>query len=426
MQQAAEDQTAAATDEDGFVHLAELRGWELPSEPAARLPTTRRPASVFDMETKPVLQRRWTIHDGLFFAQHCRFGKPETTDEHMWLLQCTTDQPRGVVAAAPAPASSNPDEELSTPTLVGHAELENSSQATEPPPPDACTADATPAHLQLAAVSAAPVSEKRGDLSDVAAPAAAPEEDVTEQIEAPTAEASTAVEATRPIPHLPRLVFQAAFKSADLPIVREWLREGGDINAAEEGRGWTLLMAAAVCDNHLLLCELLQRGAAPEVMQRSGSTALALAAMQGSCRAAELLLEANAAANTVDHMGMTAFMCASIKGHTALATLLRGHGARSAMRVGEYVTRVKKLDAAGEVWGVQRAYRGAGGSSTISQETSQSEGSSWVRPGDEADADACAQRLIEEEEAEKASMEGGASPRGSFKKKNKKGRAKTR
>ena len=55
---------------------------------------------------------------------------------------------------------------------------------------------------------------------------------------------------------LPDAVFTAAAGAYELPVVRRWLQEGGDVNARERARGWTLLMASAVYDHSILVLEL--------------------------------------------------------------------------------------------------------------------------------------------------------------------------
>jgi hypothetical protein len=96
---------------------------------------------------------------------------------------------------------------------------------------------------------------------------------------------------------LPEAVFAAACGSCDMQVVRSWLLAGGDVNAQEGARGWTLLMAASVYEHNMLVLELLQRGAATEVRQQRGATALAVASMRGAYRAVELLVEHGADVN---------------------------------------------------------------------------------------------------------------------------------
>jgi len=224
---------------------------------------------------------------------------------------------------------------------------------------------------------------------------------------------------------LPEAVFAAAGSAYDMQVVRSHLQAGGDINAQDASRGWTLLMAASVYDHKMLVMELLQRGANTEVRQHYGCTALAVASMRGSQRAVELLVDASADVNAADHMGVTPFMSAVTKGHKRIAELLLRAGARSVTRdESGYVTRVKRLDlnprtasnsttcsSLGEssspagIWGVQRSRVRRTESST----TGDSSNDVASRPGEEEHADLLAQQLIDEEAAEKGSQASGHS-----------------
>jgi len=227
---------------------------------------------------------------------------------------------------------------------------------------------------------------------------------------------------------LPESVFSAACAHPDVGLIREWLAGGGDVNAREGARGWTLLMAAAVHDHNLLVVELLQRGASTEVVQHTGSTALSLASMRGSLRAVQLLVQAGADVNAADSMGVTPFMGAAIKGHRRIAEILLRAGARSVVRTGphgENVTRIKAFPQAGStcssdtgsvtgssshggeplVYGLQRARRPGGTcASSLRSAASECSGGEMAspRPGEEEDADEAARRLIAEEEADGA------------------------
>ena len=184
--------------------------------------------------------------------------------------------------------------------------------------------------------------------------------------------------------------------------------------------------------------------------QRTGSTALALAAMQGSYKGTELLVQARADIHAADQMGLTPVMGAAVKGHTRIAKLLVRLGARSVARVGEHVTRLKRVDlddggsmstaawtsdmSSGSaetpgVWGLQRRHLPhASASSRDSQRSSRASYETATRPADEEEAAARAAELIAEEEAEaRKSGAAKAAPRCPRRtSRNKQGRAKTK
>ena len=346
-------------DEHAIIHLRDLKvslerleG----SGPPNDSPSLRRAASAA-VRHEPSIQRRWSVHDGLFFARHCRLNAPSTMNERLWLLRIG-ELPRGTFevaaakAAAPtaAPAAVAVDAEVSEVVDVTEASSPQPrglrGLVAEPP----AASPPTAAAVAAAAVAAATEETARPPMVQVGRslgspatrePAARGPRDVSDSGVADEGSLSVVAGDDR---CLPEAVFLAACRPSGVKTVRAWLFAGGDINAREAGRGWTLLMTAAVCDNNLLVLELLQRGASTEVEQHMGSTALALAAMQGSYQACVLLVNAGATINSVDQMGVTPFMSAAIKGHKAVAELLLRNGAKTLARVDEHVTRVKRID----------------------------------------------------------------------------------
>ena len=346
-------------DEHAIIHLRDLKvslerleG----SGPPNDSPSLRRAASAA-VRHEPSIQRRWSVHDGLFFARHCRLNAPSTMNERLWLLRIG-ELPRGTFevaaakAAAPtaAPAAVAVDAEVSEVVDVTEASSPQPrglrGLVAEPP----AASPPTAAAVAAAAVAAATEETARPPMVQVGRslgspatrePAARGPRDVSDSGVADEGSLSVVAGDDR---CLPEAVFLAACRPSGVMTVRAWLFAGGDINAREAGRGWTLLMTAAVCDNNLLVLELLQRGASTEVEQHMGSTALALAAMQGSYQACVLLVNAGATINSVDQMGVTPFMSAAIKGHKAVAELLLRNGAKTLARVDEHVTRVKRID----------------------------------------------------------------------------------
>lgn len=230
---------------------------------------------------------------------------------------------------------------------------------------------------------------------------------------------------------LPDEIFAAAGAQYDISAVRQWLRSGGDINARDQKRGWTLLMGAAVYDHSILVLELLQRGANTEIQQSCGSTALALASMAGSERSVTLLVEGDADVNARDQMGVTPFMTAALKGHERIADFLISAGARSLTRdEAGMMMRVKKLSlghghasttatasdsssGSATVWAIQRSTRSArrpgSRNSTWESGTSGEQSHCSPRPADVSDAERRGQELIDEEELERVSQTSSSS-----------------
>src|SRR5262249_1541347 len=99
----------------------------------------------------------------------------------------------------------------------------------------------------------------------------------------------------------------------------------------EIGSGRRTLLMVAVEETNLPAIELLiARGAALDMGDAQGSTALALAAEMGFQEAVEVLLEAGAAPNTHDLSGMTALDVADEQGAHDISAVLLKHGAKSA------------------------------------------------------------------------------------------------
>ena len=146
-----------------------------------------------------------------------------------------------------------------------------------------------------------------------------------------------------------------AARSGRVDAVRLLMAHGADVNARESARGQTALMWAVSRQHPDIVKVLLEnkadvqaRTAARPVMamldrgprravktsaqdarpiDMGGSTALLLAAQDGSVESAGLLLAAGANANDVAADGKSALVMAAFAGHTEVATLLLAAGA---------------------------------------------------------------------------------------------------
>jgi ankyrin repeat protein len=113
----------------------------------------------------------------------------------------------------------------------------------------------------------------------------------------------------------------------DLPVVRDLLKQGGDVNAAQ-GDGMTALHWAAADGNLELARMLLYAGANPNATTRLGSyTPLHIAAKNGHASLVEALLQGGADAKASTAEGTTALMFAAEAGNLDAMKSLLDHGA---------------------------------------------------------------------------------------------------
>ena len=130
-----------------------------------------------------------------------------------------------------------------------------------------------------------------------------------------------------PPKELPGEVYDAAC-DGDAAAVEAWLDGGGNVNAPliEDGSVTSTLLM--VSTKNLPVVELLlSRGAALDVQNDLGWTALMGAAFEGSVAAARRLLEAGADPNLQNNNGNTALSVARQRGHTEMVHLLIEYGA---------------------------------------------------------------------------------------------------
>jgi len=148
---------------------------------------------------------------------------------------------------------------------------------------------------------------------------------------------------------------QWAVYDQDIDKVRDLIRTGADVNAANNYGANAMQLAAEVA--HLALLEiLLDAGADTDSVNPEGQTALMLVARTGNIRAAELLINHDATIDAREQWGQqTALMWASARRQPAMMDLLIGEGADinaiSAVRdYNSHVTaegRAKRLDRGG-------------------------------------------------------------------------------
>jgi len=110
-------------------------------------------------------------------------------------------------------------------------------------------------------------------------------------------------------------------------IVHLLVRRGADIAATDDG-GETALHKAARSGHNVAVALLLRNGADPNVQDRGNCTPLHECVHAGRLEAARLLIGAGADVNLLDGGGRAALDYAEGHRSTALAALLRKHGAR--------------------------------------------------------------------------------------------------
>ena len=132
--------------------------------------------------------------------------------------------------------------------------------------------------------------------------------------------------------------------------VRTLIGEGADPNARVEPRGvpktyWdrikmllrgggsrpsvrpTALILAADAGDSLVVEQLLQAGADPNLTEGGGGAPLMFACMSGRSRVVEVLIEAGADVNAKDKDGVPALQRAAVYGNTEAVEMLLAHGA---------------------------------------------------------------------------------------------------
>jgi uncharacterized protein len=115
--------------------------------------------------------------------------------------------------------------------------------------------------------------------------------------------------------------------AGNLETVRHLVLNGADVNVAEPRRGQTALMWAAAEGHADIVAALLEIGANPKTVSKSGFNALAFAVAKNDAASARLLLAAGLDPNFTLPSGNKILMMAMAYGHTEVASVLLDAGA---------------------------------------------------------------------------------------------------
>ncbi len=118
-----------------------------------------------------------------------------------------------------------------------------------------------------------------------------------------------------------------AASAGNLDAVRQLVLHGAKVNVAEPRRGQTALMWAAAEGHSDVVGALLEIGADPKTVSKSGFNALAFAVAENDVASARLLLAAGLDPNFALPSGNKILMMAMAYGHTEAASVLLDSGA---------------------------------------------------------------------------------------------------
>jgi ankyrin repeat protein len=113
-----------------------------------------------------------------------------------------------------------------------------------------------------------------------------------------------------------------ACANGHLPVVRELIRAGADIDEKEKHRGYTPLYMACSVGHLPIAQELILAGAAVDKAIHIGWTPLMKAAQGGCLEVVKLLLQSGADVTKMSNAGDTALEFAERNGHTDVQALL--------------------------------------------------------------------------------------------------------
>lgn len=109
--------------------------------------------------------------------------------------------------------------------------------------------------------------------------------------------------------------------NGNVDAIKQYIESGCDVNNCTP-KGHTLLAAAALKNNTVMMEMLIAAGASINAVNKSGSTALIQAAHFGNEEAVQLLLSNNASCDIVNKNGTSALMRASQEGRVGIAKML--------------------------------------------------------------------------------------------------------
>ena len=118
----------------------------------------------------------------------------------------------------------------------------------------------------------------------------------------------------------------------NLPGIRKYLNEGGNVNIRENRQKQSMLHYSAFGGSNRIANLLIERGAIINARNTRGKTPLMLAAQSGKLNMVRILLDHGAHVNAHDANGKTALMLAASEGHAAIVELLIDRGAKIDMK----------------------------------------------------------------------------------------------
>jgi ankyrin repeat protein len=121
-----------------------------------------------------------------------------------------------------------------------------------------------------------------------------------------------------------------ATRNGHKKIVELLLERGADVNVLSQDRGNSPLMEAAVRGDDLSVRRFLEAGANPNLVSKSGQTALMLAIGEGHKEIVRVLIEYRADLAIKDSLGMTARKYAEIFRHEEIVAQLEAYERLSA------------------------------------------------------------------------------------------------
>jgi ankyrin repeat protein len=113
----------------------------------------------------------------------------------------------------------------------------------------------------------------------------------------------------------------------NLPSIRKYLNEGGNVNVRENRQKQSMLHYAAFGGSNRIANLLIERGAIINAKNKDKKTPLMMAAQSGKLNMVQLLLDHGAQVNAQDNRGRTALMFAAQESYWRIVNLLIARGA---------------------------------------------------------------------------------------------------